>query len=166
MTATGGVYVYWIALSAFYVCVSLIVLDWHRLRELIPAGLAGVVLSGLHLVTEANHSPMLPVNSGAWDRVSVTLLQQAIIAPAVAMWFAQGLTGERGFPLLRTLKFAGMSTMAELLVLLAGRIVYAPTWNVWLSGVFYLAWYSVIWWVQTWVSTYAGAPSNPKAPPQ
>lgn len=157
---------YWLALSCFSVCVSAIALDRRRVRELIPAGLAGVVLSGLHLVADVEHSPILPASNGPWDRVSITLLVQAIVAPAVALWFAQGFTGDRGYPVVRVLKFTGMCLSVEAMSLAAGQIHYAPTWNMGLSAVYYLAWFSTVWWIQTWVSTYVAPPVAHKAPPR
>lgn len=122
---------FWLPLSLVIGSIAVWVIDWRRLRETLPAALVTVVYYSIHTGLPTAIRPVLAVTdrgplSGHWP---LTLLAQMLIAPTLALWYAQGLKPGAPLPWVRTAFFVVLGAGLENLARLLGCVVFAPWWH-------------------------------------
>ena len=76
---------------------------------------------------------------------ALVLLLQLTVAPALTAWYGQGLDPAKPPPAARTLTFTLMSFSLASMAQSVGRLTFAPWWSPFLSLLFYLAMYLLVW---------------------
>ncbi|MGE5674800.1 MAG: CBO0543 family protein [Mycobacterium leprae] len=128
--------------------VSIWLIDWRRLRELLIYGLWGIAVSSVegHLgyglgLFQYQDTGWL---SGHYDVSTLVINLSAV--PLFAIYFAQGLRPRAPVPWLRIAAFTAVSLVPEIVALRLGHMVYGRRWNLL---------HSVIAYIPTWVSIWA-----------
>lgn len=149
---------FYVPLAVLTWILSLWIIDWKRLPELLTYGLFGAVLATAHDRLVLFYQLWQYQDSGLADsHAEIALLISLSAAPIFAMRFAQGLTPGRSFPLLRGIKFTTISMIPEVIGLQTGHIVYDYWWNVtWSVIAYFPIWYS-IWRFHRWLSPSAAS---------
>lgn len=142
---------YWLASSLFFVLVGAVAIEWHRLRELIPAALTGILFTGMRgalpfLSARGQYIGSEPIT----DQWAIILLVQTTTAPVLSAWYAQGIIAGRGFPLLRTAIFTAIAICFSLMAIHAGALAYRAHLIFWIIGNALL--FTLTWRVHTFVN--------------
>lgn len=137
----------------FFVLVGAVVIEWHRLRELIPAAMIGTLFTGMHGALPLFSARVHYIGSGpVTDQWAIILLIQTSMAPVLTAWYAQGITSGRGFPFMRTAIFTTMSVCFALMSIHAGALAHIAQPLSWVLG-------NALLFILTWkVHTYASRP--------
>lgn len=133
--------------------VAIWLIDWKRLRELIPFGLLG------SLICAANDNVSLSLG-GLWTysdtrvfnthpRISVLIALSG--APLMGMYYIQGMRADAPYPWRRILAFSAMAMIPETVGLYLGKIEYGGWWSYPLSILAYLLMWSGFWAFRRWL---------------
>lgn len=132
----------------FLLLEGVVVVDRENLRKLAPAGLAGLILTGIHVgLPEPLVFLVLNDTGPISGNISLTLLVQAVGGPVAAMWFAQGVGTTPGAVMIRILQFAGISLAFWWMAAEAGRVTWRGPVVQFLVN---LAWYTLVWMVHAY----------------
>lgn len=158
---------FWLHFGTFVILAAVLIIDWRRLRELIPAALAGILAGGLHLVLLSDLSPFRYVDTGPIsNHTAISLFLQTTVCPAVAAWYAQDLKGGARPPLLRTAMFVVMSFAFSRIAQHQGTIAYKAWWSPVYSLVHLTLFYLFIWLIHTYCATADVSAKRPRTPEQ
>jgi len=132
-----------------FVCLEgIAILKWQNLRQLTPAALAGLILSGIHIgLPDSLVSGVMKDTGPISSNVSLTLLVQAFGGPVAAMWFAQGLGTSPGSVIRRICHFSAISLAFWWMAVEAGRVTWSGPGKQFLVHV---AWYTLVWMVHAY----------------
>ncbi|HYF95999.1 MAG TPA: hypothetical protein VD969_27620 [Symbiobacteriaceae bacterium] len=136
----------------FLFMLGTVVIERRRLRQLLPVGLVGLILTGIHIGLPEHFRYLVLTDTGpvAQD-VPLTLLIQVVGGPVGAMWFAQGLGPTRSAAFVRIGQFSLVSLAFWWMAVEAGRVIWwGPVWQFGFS----LTWYTVIWRVHLYMQSH------------
>ncbi|HWI63277.1 MAG TPA: hypothetical protein VNT75_15670 [Symbiobacteriaceae bacterium] len=115
----------------------------RNLRRLVPAGMTGLLLTGIHVGLPQEWMFLKLVDTGpVSDNTALTLLLQSVGGPVAAMWFAQSLGPSVRTGIFRILQFSLMSMAFWWMAVEAGRAIWlGPAVQMTVN----MVWYSLVY---------------------
>ncbi len=150
---------YFVFLLCLVWALSARVLEWRRIRDLLPAALAAILLSSIPLALPGLGLPYTLTDAHLLtDHWAISFLLQIGLSPILAAWYAQGLPTAGRMPLVRWLTFGLLPFSLEWVAHLVGKVTYAHWWGPLHS----LATYLFFGWVIFLVHTHTHACGSPQ----
>jgi hypothetical protein len=143
---------FYLSLTVLVWAAAILFLDWGRLRQLLPIGLAGAFLSSSMDFTGGILLGWWQYSDTQWLRTHAAIsgLIHIGAAPLVAMFFAQGVPPRSPLPVARIALYTALSMAPEVAASYIGRIHYRAPWGLSVSAVAYLIMWTGLWALQRW----------------